>query len=104
MAVEQRAAEVWRVLGAIKTEFAKFGDVLERVKRQLTTASRTIEETGVRSRAMERKLRSVERLPEAEAAGILALAAPGEEGESDEGEPGEEITDAAPSEDPISGA
>ncbi len=104
LAVEQRAAEVWRVLGAIKTEFAKFGDVLERVKRQLTTASRTIEETGVRSRAMERKLRSVERLPEAEAAGILALAAPGEEGESDEGEPGEEITDAAPSEDPISGA
>jgi DNA recombination protein RmuC len=96
LAVEQRAAEVWRVLGAIKTEFSKFGEVLDKVKRQLTTASRTIDETGVRSRAMERKLRSVERLPEAEAARILALAAPGEDGEPDEGEPAEETTDAAP--------
>lgn len=95
LAVEQRAAEVWRVLGAIKTEFSKFGEVLDKVKRQLTTASRTIDETGVRSRAMERKLRSVERLPEAEVARILALAAPGEDEESDEGEP-EGITDSAP--------
>ena len=96
MAVEQRAAEVWRVLGAIKTEFSKFGEVLDKVKRQLTTASRTIDETGVRSRAMERKLRSVERLPEAEVARILASAAPGEDEESDEGEPAEDITDSAP--------
>lgn len=96
LAVEQRAAEVWRVLGAIKTEFSKFGEVLDKVKRQLTTASRTIDETGVRSRAMERKLRSVERLPEAEVARILALAAPGEDGEPDEGEPAEGITDSAP--------
>ena len=73
LVVEQRAADVWRVLGAVKTEFGKFGDVLDKVQRQLTTASRTIEETGQRSRAMEKKLRSAERLPEAEAAMVLEL-------------------------------
>ena len=75
LVVEQRAAEVWRVLGAVKTEFGKFGDVLDKVQRQLNTASRTIEETGQRSRAMEKKLRSAERLPEAEAAIVLELPA-----------------------------
>ena len=86
LVIEQRAAEVWRVLGAIKTEFGKFGDMLDKVKRQLNTASRTIEQTGVRSRAMERRLRSVEQLPEAEAAEILALPATGEETDPDEAE------------------
>ena len=75
LAIEQRATEVWRVLGAVKTEFGKFGDVLDRVKRQLNTASRTIEETGRRSRSMERKLRSVEQLPESEASAVFALSA-----------------------------
>ncbi|MGA8571338.1 MAG: DNA recombination protein RmuC [Desulfobaccales bacterium] len=83
LAIEQRAVEVWRVLGAIKTEFGRFGEVLDKVKRQLHTASRTIEETGVRSRAIERKLRSVEKLPEPEALEVLALPAAGGE---DEGE------------------
>ena len=73
LAIEQRTSEVWRVLGAVKTEFSKFGDVLDKVKRQLYTASRTIEQTGVRSRAMERKLRSVEQLPGAEASEMLEL-------------------------------
>ena len=85
LAIEQRAVEVWRVLAAIKTEFGKFGDILDRVKRQLHTASRTIEETGVRSRAIERRLRSVEKLPEPEALEILALPLAGEEDEADTG-------------------
>jgi DNA recombination protein RmuC len=94
LAIEQRAVEVWRVLAAIKTEFGRFGEVLDRVKRQLHTASRTIEETGVRSRAIERRLRSVEKLPEPEALGILALPAAGEE---DEGEdPAVEVTATEP--------
>jgi len=63
LAIEQRASEVWKVLAAVKGEFAKFGDVLERVKRQLQTASNTIEETGVRTRAITRQLREVEELP-----------------------------------------
>lgn len=74
LAIEQRASEVWRILGAIKTEFSKFGDVLAKVKRQIDTASRTIDETGVRSRAMEKHLRSVEQMPEIEASQVLSLA------------------------------
>lgn len=81
LAIEQRAVEVWKVLGAVKTEFGKFGEVLEKVKRQLNTATRSIEETGARTRAMERRLRSVEQLPEGEVAEILDLPAP-EDGSS----------------------
>lgn len=78
LAIEQRAAEVWQVLGAVKTEFGKFGDVLAKVKRQLDAAGHTIEKTGVRTRAMERKLRSVEQLPESEAALVLELGVGGD--------------------------
>lgn len=68
LAIEERASEVWRTLRAVKTEFRKFGDTLDKVKQQLHTASRTIEQTGVRSRALERKLKNVEQLPESESA------------------------------------
>ena len=77
LAIEQRAGEVWNVLGAVKTEFGKFGEVLDKVKRQLSTASRTLAETGVRTRAMERKLREVEELPAQTSSRILQL---GDEG------------------------
>lgn len=73
LAIEKRASEVWEVLGAVKTEFGKFGDVLDRVKKQLNAARRTIDQAGVRTRAMERKLRSVEQLPEADAPEVLGL-------------------------------
>ena len=84
LAIEQRAVEVWRVVRAIKTEFGKFGDILDKVKRQLNTASRTIDETGVRTRKIERQLRAVEKLPEPEALEILALPPAGEEDEGEE--------------------
>ena len=86
LAIEQRAAQVWRILGAVRTEFDKFGGVLDKVKRQLNSASRTIEQTGVRSRAMERKLRSVEQMPDDEAARILELPVLSEENETEETE------------------
>ena len=73
LAIEKRSSEVWQVLAAVKTEFGKFGDVLDKVKRQLETASGTIDETGVRTRAMERKLREVEALPEKESTQLLKL-------------------------------
>jgi DNA recombination protein RmuC len=73
LAIEQRASEVWTVLGAVKTEFARFGDVMSRVRKQLTAAARTIDDTDVRTRAMERRLRDVEQLPSAIAADILQL-------------------------------
>jgi DNA recombination protein RmuC len=57
----------------VKTEFGKFGSVLDRVQRQLMTATRTIEETGTRTRAMERKLRAVQEMDAKESATILSL-------------------------------
>lgn len=73
LAIEKRASEVWQVLAAVKTEFGKFGEVLDKVKRQLHAASQTIEQTGTRTRAMERKLRDVEQLSSNQAAGLLEL-------------------------------
>ena len=73
LAIEKRSSEVWKVLAAVKTEFGKFGHVLTKVKRQLNTASNTIEQTGVRTRTMERKLRAVEELPSEETSRILEL-------------------------------
>jgi DNA recombination protein RmuC len=93
LAIEQRAVEVWRVLAAIKTEFGKFGEILDKVKRQLTTASRTIEDTGRRSRAIERKLRSVEKLPEPEALEILALPTTNDEDDAEDKGMGETTTE-----------
>ncbi|MBL7173937.1 MAG: DNA recombination protein RmuC [Pseudomonadota bacterium] len=63
LAIEKRSSEVWKILAAVKTEFGKFGDVLTRVKKQLDTASNTIDQTNVRTKAMQRKLRTVEQLP-----------------------------------------
>ncbi|MFM1748951.1 MAG: hypothetical protein RLZZ188_2617 [Verrucomicrobiota bacterium] len=74
LAIEQRASEVWQVLGAVKTEFGRFGDTLESVQRKLDAATKEIEKTGVRSRAIERKLRDVEALPAAEAQRVLPEA------------------------------
>ncbi len=64
LALEQRSAEVWEVLGAVKTEFGKFGDVLAKTKKKLDEASKTIDQAEVRTRAMARQLRTVELLPE----------------------------------------
>ena len=71
LAIEQRSSEVWKVLAAVKTEFAKFGEVIAKAKDKLDQASRTLDETGVRSRAIVRELRSVESLPEPQARSAL---------------------------------
>jgi DNA recombination protein RmuC len=71
LALERRSAEVWEVLGAVKTEFGKFGDVLARTKKKLDEASKTIDDAAVRTRAMERRLRGVEALPQAQAQSLL---------------------------------
>lgn len=84
LAIEQRATEVVKLLGAVKTEFGKFGDVLDKVKKQLNTAARTIDDSGVRTRAIERKLRLVEQLPEFEAAAVLQIPDSEEMVESDD--------------------
>jgi DNA recombination protein RmuC len=71
LALEKRSAEVWEVLGAVKTEFGKFGEVLASLKRQLATASNTIEQAETRTRQMDRRLRSVEALPADQAERLL---------------------------------
>jgi len=63
LALEKRSSEVWQVLGAVKTEFGKFGDVLSQTRVTLERAAKNIENAEVRSRQMARKLKSVEALP-----------------------------------------
>ncbi len=75
LALEKRSAEVWQVLGAVKTEFAKFGDVLARTKKKLDEASATIDAAEVRTRQMARQLKTVEALPEVQAQQLLGAAA-----------------------------
>ncbi len=63
LAIQKQSSEVWNVLGQVKTEFGKFGGVLEKVRRKLGEATNVIEDAGTRTRAIERKLRNVEALP-----------------------------------------
>jgi len=71
LAIQKRSSEVWSVLGAVKTEFSKFGLVLEKTQKKLREASNTIDEAARRSRVMERQLKSVEALPESQAVALL---------------------------------
>ena len=71
LALEKRSSEVWQVLGAVKTEFGKFGDVLARVKTQTQTVLNTLDAAETRSRAMGRALKTVEALPQDRAQALL---------------------------------
>lgn len=75
LAIQRQSSEVWRLLGAIKTEWGKYGEVLDKVRKQLETVSRTVESAGTRTRAIDRKLRGVEELPTADAALLLKMPA-----------------------------
>ena len=63
LAIERRSNEVWELLGAVKTEFGKYGDLMEKIKTKIESAAKEIDSVGVRSRAIERKLRDVQELP-----------------------------------------
>jgi DNA recombination protein RmuC len=67
LAIEQRSTEVWRVLGAVKTEFGKFGEILANAKKKLDQVGSTLDDAGRKSTTIARKLRDVEALPEADA-------------------------------------
>ncbi|TMG83802.1 MAG: DNA recombination protein RmuC [Betaproteobacteria bacterium] len=71
LAIEQRSSEVWRVLGAVKTEFGRFGELLAKTKDRLDAVGKTLDEAGRKSTTIARKLRDVEALPEAEADRLL---------------------------------
>ena len=82
LAIQKRTSEVWSVLGAVKTEFGKFGGMLEKVQKNLQSAGDQLEEVmGKRTRAIERKLRQVEALPTEESQKVLSLNDFGEEEE-----------------------
>jgi DNA recombination protein RmuC len=81
LAIEQRSSEVWALLGAVKSEFGKFGQVLAKTRQQLQTVANTIVEAETRTRQMERKLKAVEVLPEPQAARLIGAA-------QDDAEPG----------------
>ena len=74
LAIAKRSSEVWKVLGAVKNEFGKFGLVLEKAERQLSTVSKSISDAGKKTRTIERKLRGVESLSGEEATQLLGNA------------------------------
>ncbi|GAB2580604.1 DNA recombination protein RmuC [Dyella jejuensis] len=84
LAIQQRSSEVWQLLGAVKNEFGKFGDVMKMVRKKLDEAGKHIDATTVRTRAIERRLRDVESLPGEQTQALLgdALAADDEAGEA----------------------
>ena len=63
LAIEKRSGEVWNLLGQVKTEFGKFGDVLDKTRRKIQEAGTALDGAAVRTRAIERRLRGVESLP-----------------------------------------
>ncbi|GHU79642.1 DNA recombination protein RmuC [Bacteroidia bacterium] len=74
LAIEKRSSEVWEILGAVKTEFSNFGIVLDRTKKKLQEAANVIDKAGIRSRAIERKLRTVQELPQQQTIELLGEA------------------------------
>jgi DNA recombination protein RmuC len=74
LAIQQRSSEVWQTLGAVKTEFTKFGDMLDAVQKKLGEASKKIDDAQRGSRKIERTLRDVQELPPAEAVAVLGEA------------------------------
>lgn len=72
LAIEQRSAEVWQLLGAVKTEFGRFGDLLDQTQQRLRQAGETIEKAAVRTRAINRRLRDVEALGGAQTEKLLS--------------------------------
>jgi DNA recombination protein RmuC len=85
LAIEKRSSEVWDLLGAVKTEFGQFGIILEKTKKKLDEAVNVIDTAGVRTRAIERKLRNVQELPQEKSKLIL-------EGNNETDSEGEEYT------------
>lgn len=92
LAIQERSSEVWKILGAVRAEFAEHGKVVARLQKQLGTASKTIEALGTRTRAMNRKLKDVETLPGQEAQSVLGLTSAALAAEEEQ--PDEEPDDA----------
>ncbi len=84
LAIEKRSSEVWEILGAVKSEFGNFGNILEKTKKKLEEATNVIDKAGARSRSIERKLRDVQELPQEESVKLLGKAGDISDGEDHE--------------------
>ncbi|MBF0306586.1 MAG: DNA recombination protein RmuC [Alphaproteobacteria bacterium] len=73
LAMQKRSSEVWEILGAVKTEFGKYGQMLDKVQKKLVEAQRTIDDVAIRRRAIDRKLRQVQSLPAPDAQALLGV-------------------------------
>jgi DNA recombination protein RmuC len=80
LALEQRSSEVWQVLGAVKTEFGRFGEFVSKVKSQAETVVKTLEQADTRTRAVNRKLKDIDALTDAQAQALLPMDKADEEG------------------------
>jgi DNA recombination protein RmuC len=85
LAIEKRSSEVWELLGAVKTQFSKFGEVLAKTKKKLQEASNTIDQAEVRTRVISRKLSKVQELPLTDSSKLIEPAANDEDDLVDEG-------------------
>lgn len=98
LAIEKRSTEVWNVLGAVKTQFGQFGDLLAKTRDKLEVVGRTLDDASKKSRTIARKLRDVETLPELEAERLLPLdggeaVEPGDGDGADQGNGAEDRVD-----------
>jgi DNA recombination protein RmuC len=82
LALEQQASEVWKVLGAVKTEFERYGEWVARIKEQVQKAADTVDKADTRTKMMRRALKNVEALPETQAQVLLPLAENGDDGDA----------------------
>jgi DNA recombination protein RmuC len=73
LSVQKRSSEVWNLLSAVKTEWSKYGETLDKVQKKILEASETIEKAQVRTRAIGRKLKDVRDLPASEAQSLLMI-------------------------------
>jgi DNA recombination protein RmuC len=87
LAIEKRSSEVWELLGAVKTQFSKFGEVLAKTKKKLQEASNTIDKAEVRTRVISRKLSKVQELPLADSEKLIEPAANDDDEPSDDDNP-----------------
>jgi DNA recombination protein RmuC len=85
LAVEKRSSEVWELLGAVKTQFGKFGEVLAKTKKKLQEASNTIDQAEVRTRVISRKLSKVQELPLGDSSKLIEPAANDDDDLMDDG-------------------
>ena len=73
LAIQKRSSEVWTLLGAVKTEFGKFGEVIEKVQKKIQEAGNAIDSAASKTKTIQRKLKNVQEMPAGDAAKLLPL-------------------------------